>query len=100
MDLATTNALLGIMAAVSVFEALALVGVLVAGFVAYRRVTDAIGRIEAQHVLPTAARINAILDDVKGVTTVARNAAEGMDSATRRGITWVLQRLWRRGRAA
>ena len=100
MDLATTNAFLGIMAAVSVLEALVLIGVLVAGFLAYRRVMETVGRIEAQHVVPTVTRINAILDDVRGVTTVARNAAEGMDSGARRGITWVLRRFWRRGRAA
>ena len=39
-ELGTTNLLLGIMAAVSVLEALAIIGMGVAGFFAYKRVTE------------------------------------------------------------
>jgi hypothetical protein len=96
MDLATTNAFLGIIAAVSVLEMLALITVVVAGFLAYRRLTEVIARIETQHVVPAMTRVNAVLDDVRGVTNVARNAVEGMDSSARRGITWVLRPFWHR----
>ena len=39
-ELATTNLLLGIMAAVSVLEALALIGLGIAGFMAYKNVME------------------------------------------------------------
>ena len=44
VNLSTTNALLGIMAAVSVLEAVAFVAILTGGFLLYRRVTQAISR--------------------------------------------------------
>ena len=96
MDLATTNAFLGIMAAVSILEALALIAAVVAGVLAYRRVTETLERVETRHVAPAITRVNAVLDDIRGVTTVARNAVEGADSSVRRGITWVLRQFRRR----
>ncbi len=44
-NLATTNLLLGIMAMVSVLEALLIIGVGVAAFVVYRRVVDLIALV-------------------------------------------------------
>ena len=78
-ELSTTNLLLGIMAAVSVLEALVIIGVGVAGFMVYKRVmalteqvmTLAQG-IEARQVAPAMLRVNAILDDVKGVTATVK----------------------------
>jgi len=67
-ELGTTNLLLGIMAAVSVLEALAIIGMGVAGFVVYRRVTEILAGIESRQVAPAMIRVNAILDDVKDVT--------------------------------
>lgn len=94
-DLTTTNALLGIMAAVSLLEALALIALLGGGLLLYRRVTRLIAGIEERQVAPVAARVNAILDDVKGVTTVVRNAAESADGSVRWGLAWLLRRLRR-----
>jgi len=82
-NLGTTNLLLGIMAAVSVLEALLLVGVGVAGFLVYRRVMTIINELEARQIAPAMARVNAILDDVKHVSTKVKDEAERVDTALR-----------------
>src|ERR1043165_6843240 len=85
-DLGTTNLLLGIMAAVSVLEALVLIGIGVAGFMAYRRVTTLIEGLEQRQVVPARGRVNAILDDVKGVTAKVKEETERVDTAIRTTI--------------
>ena len=85
-ELATTNLLLGIMAAVSVLEALLLVGIGVAGVIVYRRVMDLINGLETRQIAPAMARVNAILEDVKGVTTKVKEETERVDHAIRATI--------------
>lgn len=80
-NLATTNVLLGIMAAVSVFEALLLIGAGVAGFMVYRRVMDLVTNLEQRQVAPAMARVNAILDDVKDVSAKVKAETERVDTA-------------------
>jgi len=82
-NLATTNLLLGIMAAVSVFEALVVIGIGIAGFLIYRRVTDLVNVLESKHVAPAMVRVNAILDDVKDVTARVKEETERFDHAIR-----------------
>jgi hypothetical protein len=82
-NLATTNVLLGIMAAVSVLEALLVIGLGIAGVVVYRRVMDLVNGLETRQVAPAMARVNAILDDVKGVTAKVREETERVDQAIR-----------------
>lgn len=77
-DLTTTNVLLGILAAVSLLEALAVVGLFAAGYFIFRRLMQVIDGIEARQVAPTVARVNAILDDVHEVTSAARTGATGV----------------------
>ncbi len=72
IDLTTTNALLGIMAAVSVLQALAVLALAIAGLVIYRRVSQLVNGLEERQVAPAVARINAILDDVKDVTSTVK----------------------------
>jgi hypothetical protein len=81
--LGTTNVMLGIMAAVSVLEALVLIGAAVAGFLVYKRVMELVNRIEERQVAPAMARVNAILDDAKVVSTRVREEAERVDTAFR-----------------
>jgi len=81
-NLATTNLLLGIMAAVSVLEALLLVGAGIAAFVLYRRVTELVVDFE-KRVAPTTARVHAILDDVKDVTAKVKEETDRVDHAIR-----------------
>jgi hypothetical protein len=85
-NLGTTNVILGIMAAVSVLEALLIVGVGVAGYLVYRRVTDLISGLEERQVAPAVARVNAILDDVKVVSAKVKDEAERVDYAIRSTI--------------
>jgi hypothetical protein len=82
-NLGTTNLLLGIIAAVSVLEALLVIGVGVAGFMIYRRVMTLVEGPEARQVVPAMARVNAILDDVKVVTTKVKEETERVDMAIR-----------------
>jgi len=80
-ELGTTNLLLGIMAAVSVLEALVIMGLGVAGFIAYRRVMELVAGLESRQVAPAMARVNAILDDVKAVSTKVKEETERVDQA-------------------
>lgn len=82
-DLGTTNLFLGIMAVVSVLEGLLLIGVAVAGYLAYSKVMTLVNGLEARQVAPAMARVNAILDDVKVVTTKVKDEAERVDTAIR-----------------
>jgi hypothetical protein len=85
-ELETTNVLLGIMAAVSILEALVIIGLGVGGFMVYRRVTTLIEGLEARQLAPAMVRVNAILDDVKGVTAKVREETERVDQAIRTTI--------------
>lgn len=80
-ELGTTNLLLGIMAAVSLLEAFAIIGLGVAGFMVYRRLMTLVSDIETRQVAPAVARVNAILDDVKGVTAKVKQETERVDQA-------------------
>jgi hypothetical protein len=82
-NLGTTNIILGIIAAVSVLEALLVIGVGVAGYLIYRRVMDLVNGIEERQVAPAMARVNAILDDVKVVSAKVKDEAERVDQAIR-----------------
>jgi hypothetical protein len=52
VDLSTTNVLLGIMAGVSVLQALVLIGAGIGGFMAYRRVMQLVNDLEARQIAP------------------------------------------------
>src|SRR5215212_6620845 len=80
-DLQTTNVILGIMAAVSVLEALVIIGIGVAGYLAYSKVMTLVEGLETRQVAPAMARVNAILDDVKGVTAKVKEETERVDHA-------------------
>lgn len=77
-SLATTNVFLGILAVVSVLEALLIAAVAVAAWKIYGRslagIADARQRVEplAARVNDLAEKMEAIADDVKDVTSVAR----------------------------
>lgn len=93
-ELHTTNLLLGIMAGVSVFEAVVIIGIAIAGYTAYRRAMAGVDRamsvvdrgivmaqaFEARHAA-TLQRLDAILDDVKGVTATVKEETKRVDQA-------------------
>jgi hypothetical protein len=87
-ELATTNLILGIMAAISVLEGLVIIGMGIAGFIVYRRMTGLVDTwmvlaqgVEARQMAPAMMRVNAILDDVKSVTEKVRDETERVDEA-------------------
>src|ERR1043166_3529685 len=80
-ELGTTNLLLGIMAAVSVLEALAIIGIGIGPFRVYKKVTALVAGLESRQVAPAMVRVNAILDDVKDVTAKVREETERVDHA-------------------
>jgi hypothetical protein len=89
-NLDTTNLLLGIMAAVSVLEALVLIGVGVMAYRLYGQAMHTIRDIEARQIAPLVARVDAlmarvdaILADVKDVTARVTYRTERVDAAIR-----------------
>ena len=80
-QLGTTNLCLGIMAAVSVLQALLVIGVAVGAFMAYRRVMALVATLEERHVAPAMLQVTAILDDVKVVTAKVKEETERVDHA-------------------
>jgi hypothetical protein len=89
-NLDTTNLLLGIMAAVSVLEALVLIGVGVMAYRLYGQAMRTVRDIEARQITPLVARVDAlmtrvdaILADVKDVTARVTDRTERVDAAIR-----------------
>jgi len=82
-DLGTTNLLLGVMAVVSVLEALVVIGMGVAGWIMYRRVMELVNGLEQRHIVPLRTRVDQILDDVKGVTEKVKEETDRVDYAIR-----------------
>lgn len=80
-DLHTTNVLLGIMAAVSVLEALVIIGAGVAGFLVYRRVMQTVSDLEARQIAPLREKVDGILADVQAITARVSQQTERVDQA-------------------
>jgi hypothetical protein len=81
IDLHTTNVLLGIMAGVSVLEALLLIGMGVGGFLMYRRVMQLVSDLETRQIAPLREKVDSILVDVKAVTARVSQQTERVDHA-------------------
>jgi hypothetical protein len=95
-NLDTTNLLLGIMAVVSVLEALLLIGAGIAGYRLYTQAMRTVREIEERQVAPLVARVNAlmsrvdgILVDVKDVTGRVTTRTEGVGARMNRMLTLV-----------
>ena len=101
-NLDTTNLLLGIMAAVSVLEAVLLIGIGVMGYRLYGRAMHTIAEIEQRQIAPLVARANAlmtrvdaILGDLRDVTARVSTRTERVDSAIQHTIDRVDETAWR-----
>lgn len=88
-NLETTNMMLGIMAVVSVLEALLLIGLGVGGFLLYRRAMALINDLEARQIAPLREKVDAILADVRTVTSRVSHQTERVDHA----ITGTMDRV-------
>lgn len=82
-QLGTTNLLLGIMAAVSLLEGIALIAAGVAGWSLYHKVTMLVAELESRHVAPLMSRVNIILDDVRDVTSTVKDETARVDRVIR-----------------
>lgn len=80
-DLGTTNMWLGIMAVVSLLEALLLVGVAVGGFLMYRRAMRLVNELETRQIAPLREKVDAILVDVKAVTASVNQQTQRVNHA-------------------
>jgi uncharacterized protein YoxC len=87
-NLDTTNLLLGVMAAISVLEALLLIAVGVMAFKLYRQTMETVREIEQRQVAPLTAKVqalmgtvDAILVDVNGITSRLNQQSERVNSA-------------------
>ena len=81
MDLGTTNMFLGIMAVVSVLEALLLIGIGIGAFVMYRRVMQLVNELETRQIAPLREKVDGILVDVKAVTARVSQQTERVNHA-------------------
>jgi len=100
LNLDTTNLLLGIMAAVSILEALVLIGVGVMAYRLYTQAMQTIREVEARQVAPLVTRVNALMErvdgilvDVKDVTTRVSDRTERVDAAIRTTTSSVSSRV-------
>lgn len=81
VDLGTTNTFLGIMAVVSVLEALLLIGIGVGGFLAYKRAMQLVADLEARQIAPLRQKVDGILTDVRAVTASVSHQTERVNHA-------------------
>ena len=96
-NLDTTNLLLGIMAAVSVLEAVLLVGIGVMAYKLYGQAMRTIREVEQRQIAPLVTRVDAlmtrvdaILGDVRDVTSRVSTRTERVDSAIRQHRVFAL----------
>jgi len=101
-NLDTTNLLLGIMAAVSVLEAVLLIGLGVMAYRLYGQTMRTVREIEQRQIAPLVARTNAlmtrvdaILGDLRDVTARVSTRTERVDSAIQHTIDRVDETAWR-----
>ena len=80
-DLQSLSVPLWIMAAVSVLQALVLIGIGVAGYLAYSRLMTLVNDLEARQIAPLRERADAILADVKSITARVSQQTERVDHA-------------------
>ena len=80
-DLQSLSIPLWIMAVVSVLQALLLIGIGVAGYLAYSRVMTLVNELEARQIAPLREKVDAILMDVKSVTARVSQQTERVDHA-------------------
>jgi uncharacterized protein YoxC len=80
-DLSSLSVPLWIMAVVSVLQALLFIGIGVAGYLVYARLTTVIADLEARQIAPMREKVDAILTDVQGITARINQQTERVDHA-------------------
>ncbi len=95
-NLNTTNLLLGIMAAVSVLQALVLIGVVVMAYRLYQQAMQTVREIEQRQIAPLAARVDAMMGKVDAMLGDARAIMARVTTRTERvdsAIDHTIQRV-------
>lgn len=82
-NLATTNLLLGIMAAVQVLWTLGLIAAGAMGYRMYQNAMQTIKDLEKRQIEPLVVQVNEILGTVRGVTARVSEQTERVDHALR-----------------
>ena len=77
-NLDTTNTWLAVMAIAIVVQTLLMIGAAAGAYVAVRRASEALQRLEDRHLAPISARVNAVADDMQEVITRVRRADDGV----------------------
>jgi hypothetical protein len=80
---------LWIMAGLSILEALLLIGMGIGGYLVYSRVMTLVRDLEARQIAPIREKVDAILVDVKTVTSRVAHQSERVDEA----VTGTIQRV-------
>ena len=81
MDVHSLAVPLWIIAALSILEALLLIGVAVGGYLVYSRVMTLVNDLEMRQIAPIREKVDAILVDVKTVTSRVAHQTERVDHA-------------------
>lgn len=81
MDPQALSVPLWIIAVVSLLQALLFIGIGVGGFIVYSRVTRLVADLEARQIAPLREKVDAILADVKAVTSRVSQQTERVDHA-------------------
>lgn len=80
---------LWIMAGLSILEALLLIGMGIGGYLVYSRLMALVNDLEARQIAPIREKVDAILVDVKAVTSRVAHQTERVDHAVTGTITRV-----------
>ena len=88
-DLSSLSTPLWIMAMVSVFQALVIIGMAVGGYLLYSRMTTMMADLETRQIAPLREKADAILADVKSITARVSQQTERVDHA----ITGTIDRV-------
>lgn len=80
-DLSSLSVPLWIMAVVSLLQALLVIGMGIAGYMLYSRVTTLMADLEARQIAPMREKVEAILTDVKAITARVSQQTERVDQA-------------------
>jgi hypothetical protein len=80
-DLSSLSTPLWIMAVVSVFQALLIIGMAIGGYLLYSRMTTMMADLETRQIAPLREKADAILADVKSITARVSQQTERVDHA-------------------
>ena len=80
-DLSSLSTPLWIMAIVSVFQALLIIGMGIGGYLLYSRMTAMMADLETRQIAPLREKADAILADVKSITARVSQQTERVDHA-------------------